>query len=876
MNDTHIVPLVITLDDPAATLELAGGKGASLARLAAAGLPVPPGFHITTSTYRRFVSAHGLQEPILAAIAAAGDRQAAIEAAARQIAELFASHALPDDVVAQVRAAYKQLGDDLPVAVRSSATAEDLPDLSFAGQQESFLNIRGEAELLDAVKRCWASLWTARAIAYRARHEIANDEVALAVVVQELVPAEAAGILFSANPLTGARDQILINAAWGLGEAIVGGQVTPDTIVIDKTSGSVIEQQVGDKRAMTVRASIGTAEAPVPDDRRGAAVLSAALAAELAGIGERIERLYGTPVDVEWALAPRTWSASHADGNGSAAPGDFFIVQARPITTLRGEGVVAEEWNDSLRGDYLWTNGNVGEAVPDVMTPSTWSLVRIFIADTMAISSLSGYPMIGNLGGRFYMNLSVLATLAGAFGLSSNRFSEAYEQAFGRIPAEMEPPRIPMSRWRVVREVLPIAIRLRRRVAANEKELPAFVASAPARCEVLRAKIAAVTAARDLIAIWHQELLPFFRQCSRMLEAGARRDGSTIVWTRRTLNKLVGEADASALLSGLHSGAGQLASLGLLLDLDRVARGEIDRAEFARRNGHRGPHEFEVSVARPGEDPGWIDQQLAGLRAAPLDTTALLARQETAQHAAWERFVRRFPRKAAAMKRQIGRAAEASRYREAARSEVIRVFWALRAFVLRAGELTGHGEDLFFLTIEEILGALGGEDKPLAHVPARRAAYARYSALPPYPALIRGRFDPFRWAADPNRRADVFDARGTSSPPSATITGFPGAAGVVEGRARVIPTVEQGDQLQAGEILVTTVTNVGWTPLFPRAAAVVTDVGAPLSHAAIVARELGIPAVVGCGNATMRLHTGDWLRVDGEHGTVEVLRKAGS
>jgi pyruvate,water dikinase len=144
--------------------------------------------------------------------------------------------------------------------------------------------------------------------------------------------------------------------------------------------------------------------------------------------------------------------------------------------------------------------------------------------------------------------------------------------------------------------------------------------------------------------------------------------------------------------------------------------------------------------------------------------------------------------------------------------------------------------------------------------------------VPSYPSLIRGRFDPFQWAADPRRRGDLFDTRGDSAPASDAITGFPGAAGVVEGRARLLATAEEGDQFQAGEILVTTVTNVGWTPLFPRAAAIVTDVGAPLSHAAIVARELGVPAVVGCGNATMRLRTGDWVRVNGGQGTVEVLR----
>jgi phosphohistidine swiveling domain-containing protein len=196
---------------------------------------------------------------------------------------------------------------------------------------------------------------------------------------------------------------------------------------------------------------------------------------------------------------------------------------------------------------------------------------------------------------------------------------------------------------------------------------------------------------------------------------------------------------------------------------------------------------------------------------------------------------------------------------------------ARAAHVQHAGALTEQGDYLFFLSIDEILAVLGGDQTPLAHVARRRATYRRYAALPTYSTLIRGRFDPAAWAADPQRRGDLFDARGAGPAASATITGFPGADGIVEGRARVLATAEQGDQLLVGEILVTTITNIGWTPLFPRAAAVVTDVGAPLSHAAIVARELGIPAVVGCGNATMRLHTGDLVRVNGGQGTVEVL-----
>ena len=221
------------------------------------------------------------------------------------------------------------------------------------------------------------------------------------------------------------------------------------------------------------------------------------------------------------------------------------------------------------------------------------------------------------------------------------------------------------------------------------------------------------------------------------------------------------------------------------------------------------------------------------------------------------------------MRERVRRWGAVVRDREAARSETVRAFWVLRAFVLRAGALTGRGDDVFYLYLDELLDLLRGNPAGLARVPVRRATYERYAALPPYPALIVGHFDPVRWAADPHRRSDLYDARGDTVPISDTVTGFPGAPGVVEGTARVIARPEDGDRLRPGEILVTTLTNVGWTPIFPRAAAVVTDIGAPLSHASIVARELGIPAVVGTGNATMRLHDGDHIRVDGERGTVE-------
>ncbi|MGD9529816.1 MAG: PEP/pyruvate-binding domain-containing protein [Pseudonocardia sp.] len=863
------VSIVIPLDDPAADLARAGGKGASLARLAAAGLPVPEGFCVTTDAYRLAVA--GREAEIRAALAGVDpSRPGTSEAAAARIVPLFAT--VPDDAAEEIVAAYRRLGGG-PVAVRSSATAEDLPDLSFAGQQESYLDVEGVPALLDAVRRCWASLWNARAIAYRARAGVAGDDVALAVVVQRMVDADASGILFTADPVTGARDRVVVNAGWGLGEAVVGGRVTPDTVVV---AGDV-EMRVADKALMTVRTGNGTAEVPVPEERRRAPVLDEAEARELAAIGARAEELDGVPVDVEWARTN----------------GRLIVLQARPITTLR------ETWNDSLAGDFLWTAANVGEAVPDVMTPCTWSVVKIFLAESLPLPAVAGFGLTGNVGGRLYLNMSVMLAVADALFVG-RRAREGIVQVFGGVPDELLVPRLPVGRWTVIRSVLPRIVRARRRFAAGRREFPTVVARTPARCAALRDRIATADAPA-LTALWRDELEPFLRSASSLLGAVARGDNGRLALSG-TLARQVGEDDAALLMTGARPGGGALDSLGPVLGLARLARDEIDRDTYVARWGHRGPHELELSLPRPAEDPGWLDRELAALGESHTDGLALVERRDAARAGAWQRIERADPRTAARLRRSLDGWARLAGARELARSEVVRVFWVLRDWVLRAGAVTGHGEDLFLLAVDEILAVLavvaagagrgGSAAAPgpagdagtaartaLAAVPARQAAHAHYAALPPYPTWIRGRFDPDRWAADPDRRSDLVDctagaADRVGGDAAGVVTGFPGAAGVVEGTARVLARAEEGDALRPGEILVTTATNVGWTPLFPRAGAVVTDVGAPLSHAAIVARELGVPAVVGCGDATRRLHTGDRLRVDGARGTVELLGRA--
>lgn len=783
------------LDQPA-TLAEVGGKGLGLARLTVAGLPVPAGFCLTTAAFALWRHAG---EP----------------------------DAVPAPVAAALRSARRSLAADV-VAVRSSATTEDLAGASAAGQQDTVLGVRTGAELLSAVLTCWRSLRTPRAVAYRARLGVDEDAVAMAVVVQRQVAADAAGVAFSLDPVTGDRSAVVVDAAPGLGEALVSGTAAAEEVRVDRDSETVSPAAPG--------------------------LLTVDQARALAALVHRVEELLGTDVDVEWCRA-----------------GDeLSLVQARPVTAA----APADPWNDSLSGDFLWTSTNVGEAIPDVMTPLTWSMVQVFLRDAMATASIPPHVGWGRIGGRVYLNVSVMATLSRVVGVREGRYRRLTAEVFGRLPPDLEIPPVPVRRLAVLRAVVPMALHVLSEARRDARHLDDHLADHPERCERRRAEVAAVTDPGALARLWAATLEPEFHRVSWMLSAATRSSGASFVTTRYRLQRLVGDADAGALTAGLGGRAGPLASLGLLDGLDALARGEIDAATFGRRYGHRGPHEFELRWPRPAEDPDWLAGQLAA-RAADPAYRARLQAQEVGRDAAWDRLRTAHPVRARLLGRALGRWGRISRDRERARSEVIRYFGVLRAFALRAGELTGLGDDVFFLELPELLRALAGEPLPPRLPAERRAVHAAYSALPPYPALIRGRFDPFRWAADPDRRSDLF-LPGTcpehvGGPAGAVVRGFPGSAGVVEGVVRVLTDPDRADALAPGEVLVTTVTNVGWTPYFPRAGAVVTDVGAPLSHAAIVARELGIPAVVGCGNATMVLRTGDRVRVDGAAGTVERL-----
>lgn len=717
--------------------------------------------------------------------------------------------------------------------VRSSALSEDSALASFAGEFETVLDVRTDEEIRQAIHVVRRSRHSARVQAYSQAQGLEETEHEIAIVVQRLIRADLSGVLFTADPVTGDLMRMTGNFVKGLGEKLVSGQANPQTFTLARPKG--------------------TYSGPTELNR---------LARELYRNACGLEKELGGPQDIEWAVAG----------------GRLYILQSRSITTLRGYKADTAEWNDSLTGNFLWSGANLGENAPHVLTPFSCSLRKgleyegVDLSDGSSIG-MDGYPMAGIIGGRGYVNLSLQVSASRPFFGGDTRKALQQAMAFwGDIPEDVDIPLVPISSWTWWSKVLPSLIRFRIKMAGFRKRIPQFIAENPHWCAAMRERIGQIGNPAELAALWRDEIGPYSLYAFYLANAGATDLPNRL---ENELRELVGANDANALLSNLSGLSSPLESLGPVIGLGKVARGEMSRDAYLEAYGHRGVNEIEYAWPRPLEDPTWLDQQLIEFAKAPVEIEALIAKQHTAYSAAWERFCERHPHKVKSMRLRLEKAAQAARQREAVRSEATRSSIVVRAFALRAGELTSVGEDVFFLTIDEVLSLLAGDDSACKFLSARKETYERYRALPPYPTIIVGRFDPFQWAADPNRRSDIYNANAPAvaydKDASNIITGFAGALGIAEGTVRRLDRLEDSDQLQPREILVTALTNIGWTPLFPRLAAIVTDLGAPLSHAAIVARELGIPAVVGCGDATMRLKTGDRVRVNGGQGLVEIL-----
>ena len=534
-------------------------------------------------------------------------------------------------------------------AVRSSAMAEDSTGASFAGEFKTVLDVRTDQAVWDAIHAVRGSARNQRVHAYTTAKGI-ETQVDIAIVIQRMVAARISGVLFTVDPVTGSRTAMVGNYTHGTGDRLVSGE----------TSGE----------AFRIMVPKGTYEGPgelEPHARR------------LFELAHGLERELGGAQDIEWSIGP---------------DGKLFLLQSRPVTTLIGFNPAKGDWNASVTGDYVWSNVNFGEAVTDAMTPLSWTVLRHVLRDWIF---LPGHPTVGSIGGRPYLNISVFATAFHAVGKSEQDLLKSLEGTlFMRLPASMSIPLIALSR-RERLAAIPRLMKIIVRQTASVRKFSRYVADNPVFFRRMQERIQSAKTGAELHDLWRDEIDPHIRRSAWIVLGTATYSSDYTVRARRELTELSSPENADALLSWSSDSAEEgpeaelLDSLGPLVNIARVARGDMDREEYLRQYGHRGPHEFELSVSRPAEDPSWLESQLARYRQSPVDVDAMLAQRRNDYDAAWEQIQAEHPRKAKSIQRHISEVRKRAKMREAARSEYVRDRWLVRVFAVRAGQLTDLG-----------------------------------------------------------------------------------------------------------------------------------------------------------------------------------------
>jgi pyruvate,water dikinase len=831
-------------------LPLVGGKATNLRSLLAAGFAVPDGFCVTTDVYAR----------VAAGIPAGAERAALLAVA------------VPADVAAEVTAAYEALGPDTPVAVRSSATAEDLPDASFAGQQDTFLHVVGADAVLDAVRRCWASLWTDRAVSYRA--EAGIEEARLAVVVQRMVDARVAGVLFTADPVSGRRTRTVIDAAPGLGESVVSGAVNPDHVVVE-ADGTVVEHRVGDKTVEIRGVAGGGTERVTPDDP-GSRCLTDAQIHTLVAVGRRVEAHFGSPQDIEWAID---------------AGGDVWLTQSRAITTLYPQPPRRRP------GMRVFFSVSLAQGLTRPITPMGLSAFRVIGSGIAAgafrvpvADPTAGPPVFTTIGARAFVDVTdVLRSRAGR-ALVPRVLDVMEARSAVVLRGLFDDPELAVRRWSVlpvVRGVAGVLARFR----VPPLVVRSLVSPAAGRRHVDRvgARLGTLTAvppdASPQERLDHVErvlggvfpVLPstvpvaiagFLMLGLARKVAGPDLDADATHEVLRSLpHNVTTEMDLELWAAATRIRADAPSSAALQGAPPAEPPPVLDRevASFLRRHGHRAVAEIDVGMPRWSDDPAYVLGVLANyLRLEDPDRAPDVqfirgARAAADAVAGVVAAVRRRSRvRAAVVAFALDRTRALAGMRETHKDFLVRLLAHARAQLAVIGaDLAGRGlldtaDDVWFLDLREVRAALGGADQH-ATVLARRTEYARE---------LRRRHVPRVLLSDGTEPEAL-----AAPPPDGALLGTPASAGVVTAQARVVLD-PVGAHLEPGEILVAPSTDPGWTPLFLTAGGLVMEMGGSNSHGAVVAREYGIPAVVGVPDATLRIATGQLITLDGASGAV--------
>ncbi len=862
-----------------------GGKALNLGVMSSAGLPVPGGFCVTTDAYRLVVADR--LDDLMGKLADATD-PGGVAGAAEEARHRVLAVELPDELRRAITENYSALGQDEPVAVRSSATAEDLAYASFAGQQDTYLNVVGSALLLDAVRRCWASLWTDRAVSYRNANGIDHRSVTLAVVVQRMIDATAAGVMFTANPITGTRHETVIDASPGLGEAVVSGAVNPDHFVVNAVDRTIVMRRLGDKRMMITSRAGGGTELRELTGGASEACLDDEQVLQLVDLGKQVQRHYQTPQDTEWAL----------DSTGS-----FWLTQARPITTLYP---LIHTDREGLR---VFMCLSLAQGLTRPITPMGIAAVRL-IGTSVATAikmppaqPLAGPPALHAPGQRLFVDMtSVLRNRFGRraviaiFGVMEARASAVLKRLAERpefsiiesggttrlrhIAAALIRNKVPL---RVIAGLINPTLAYRG-IAATERRLRQALT------------LPANATASERLDFVEQRLGRLFLLMPRTF-AYAVGGLLMLAASRRLLGDLAQPAELQEVLRGLPHNVTTEMDLELWKLTQQIRNDEPSRAAFTalavpdllqqyrerglppvaqrglqsflRRYGHRAVAEIDLGMPRWSDDPshllGVISNYLR-LTADDLDPVAQFHAGQANAEAMITTLTGRLAERSRLRARLLGwtlrRVRQLVGLRESPKFLLIVALATMREHLKVIGQqlvmtaVIEHVDDVFFLDLGEVRRGLAGGDLRTLVV-QRREAYEQELKRRHIPRLLLSDGTEPEAVAAADARAD------------GALTGSPASTGTVTGRARVV-LEPVGAHLEPGEILVAPSTDPGWTPLFLTAGGLVMEMGGSNSHGAVVAREYGIPAVVGVPDATHKIETGQLITVDGAAGLVHV------
>jgi pyruvate,water dikinase len=876
---------------PAESARAIGGKAARLAWLMRHGLPVPRGWvleakHFDELALERIPADHAPRALLKLRSATTLQERAA------HARTMVLGHSLAPSLARDLADLWELVKDEASwgLAVRSSATCEDDDMTSMAGLAATELGVRGADGLADAVRKVWASALLPRALLYLSARGV--RDVSMAVVIQFVVPAEAAGVAFSSPPrgaLGGLfrASEMLVNAGFGLGAPVVDGATTPDVVKVDRASGEVTEYLVADKKQSLIVGEHGLQTIDVAPEKARTAALDPRALARLAEIARLLESLEPkTATDFEFVVESKRAAGTPPLAIEDDAPA-VWLVQARPA--------LGGAFPDGGEAETVWSRANVGEALPGAATPLTWSIARSFSERGFrkAFSSLGcsvprGTRLVANVHGRFYLNLTLFMRIAAQvpgldpktlIDLGGGSEVEVLAKQVAGVSRRAFYARLPLTAARLLTEQMRLAGEvdkfdsLARRVRQSQEAIDFTILPDIALA-------AALLAARQLLD-----------RCGELMLSCASASLASHV-ALKTVVARASPVGAERIAQALSAGVGDLESAlpGIALhQIAAIARreddarralesgqvrrladlpaGETRRAfvQFLETHGDRAVREAELATPRWREDPSiplaMLSAVLKGSRPDP--EAQLRSARERAQNEVAEAERRLSLVEMSLVRVLVARSQRFARLRERMRAWVTRVLGMLRAIALeidrrlvRADPELGAGA-VFFCTYDELIGVLrAGRTDVTALVHMRRAEFARDERRPDPPVSFVG-----------SPPAIVLPPA-----PGVTLRGLPASGGVVEGRARVLsPAGHDSARLSPGEVLVARTTDVGLSPLFLVASAVVTELGGPLSHAALVAREYGVPAVVNVPSVTTAIKTGDLVRVDGDRGIVERL-----